>query len=173
MMHVDPAHAVATAFIGLWLHFTYLTTRSLLVPMVLHAVNNSLAVLAAVVGIQQDAWEKHLEHATPPNETLLGFVDNLNKMEMWAKEYPYLIATGCIMLLGAVAWALYSSRTRLVVSADETVPPWRPDFPGVEYPPRGSATRVYRPWLGLLPSALVLAGIGAFAGCCYYAYSLT
>jgi hypothetical protein len=80
---------------------------------------------------------------------------------------------GCTILLGTVAWALYSSRTRLVVSVDETTVPWRPEFPGVEYPPPGSVTKIYRPWPGWLPSALVLAGILAFAGCCYFAYSQT
>jgi membrane protease YdiL (CAAX protease family) len=173
IMHIDPANAIAITFIGAWLHFTYLTTRSLVVPMVLHALNNSCAVFAAVVGLQKEAWDKQLENAIPPNQTSLQIVTWFEGLEKLALEHPYPIAAGCIILLAAVAWALYSSRTRLVVSADETVPPWRPDFPGVEFPPPGSVTRVYRPWLGLLPSAVVLAGIGAFAGCCYYAYSLS
>lgn len=173
MMHVDPAHAIATAAIGLWLHFTYLMTRSLFVPMVLHTLNNSLAVLGAVVGIQLEAMEKHPESAHPPNVWCEHVATLLDTLERLAKAQPYLIAIGCTILLGAVAWALYSSRTRLVVSADETAVPWRPDFPGVEYPPPGSVTKIYRPWPGWLAFFLVLAGILAFAGSTYYAYLQT
>jgi hypothetical protein len=170
MMHVDPAHAVATATIGIWLHFTYLTTRSLVVPMVLHTLNNSLAVLGAVVGIQLEAVEKHPESATPPNQLCEQVATWLDTLERLGKAQPYPIAMGCIILLGTVAWALYSSRTRLVVSADEPTIPWRPDFPGVEYPPSGSVTKIYRPWPRWTAAALVLTGILAFAGSTYYAY---
>jgi membrane protease YdiL (CAAX protease family) len=170
LMHLDPAHAIATAAIGIWLHFTYLMSRSLIVPMILHTLNNSLAVIGAVVGIQLDAWQKNSENASPPSPLWEQVADLLNRLEKLASHQPYLMSIGCIFLLGGVACALYMSRVRLVVSADETQLPWRPDFQGVEYPPSGSVTKVYRPWPGWLASGLVLAGIIAFAGCSYYAY---
>jgi CAAX protease family protein len=170
LMHLDPAHALATAAIGVWLHFTYLMTRSLVVPMILHTLNNSLAVVGAVVGIQQDALQKNFESATPPSPLWAQVAKWLEDLEKLANDQPYPMAIGCIFLLGGVAWALYLSRARLVVSAEETRTPWRPDFQGVEYPPPGSVTKIYRPWPGWLASALVLAGVIAFVGCSYYAY---
>jgi len=169
LMHLDPAHAIATASIGIWLHFTYLMSRSLIVPMILHTLNNSLAVVGAVVGIQQEALKKNIESATPPNPFWAAVAKLLNDLENLATDHPYVMAIGCVLLLAGVAWALYLSRTRLVVMADETRIPWRPDFQGVEYPPRGSPTKIYRPWPGWLASALVLAGVIAFVGCSYYA----
>src|SRR5207249_3853915 len=47
VMHLDPPQAVATAFLGLVFHYTYVTSRSLWLPMLLHFVNNSVAVVAA------------------------------------------------------------------------------------------------------------------------------
>src|SRR6266436_2203185 len=170
LMHLDPAHALATAAIGVWLHFTYLMTRSLVVPMILHMLNNSLAVIGAVVGIQLEAWQKNSETASPPHPLWEQVAAWLNVLEKLANDQPYLMTIGCIFLLGGVAWALYLSRARLVVSAEETRIPWRPDFQGVEYPPLGSVTKIYRPWPGWLASALVLAGVIAFVGCSYYAY---
>jgi hypothetical protein len=170
IMHVDPAHAIATAVIGLWLHFTYLMSRSLVVPMVLHTLNNSIAVLGAVVGIQVDAMEKHVESAPTPNPIYMQIYKWLDDFEKMSNAEPYMIAAGSAILLGTVAWALYASRTRLVVAANETAAAWRPDFPGVEYPPPGSVTKIYRPWPGWLASALVVVGILAFAGSCSFAY---
>jgi CAAX protease family protein len=171
LMHLDPAHAIATAAIGIWLHFTYLMSRSLIVPMILHMLNNSLAVVGAVVGIQQEALKKNIESATPPDPFWAAVANLLGGLENLANDQPYVMAIGCVLLLSGVAWALYMTRTRLVVSADETRPIWRPDFQGVEYPPAGSLTKIYRPWPGLLASALVLAGVIAFLGCSYYAYA--
>src|SRR5262249_53237742 len=47
LMHVEPRQVAYATVIGMFLHFVYLTTRSLLMPMLLHFLNNSLSVLAA------------------------------------------------------------------------------------------------------------------------------
>src|SRR5262249_9404020 len=44
-IHVDPHQGTAAIFMGLILHYTYLVTRSLWVPMLLHFTNNALAVV--------------------------------------------------------------------------------------------------------------------------------
>jgi len=85
------------------------------------------------------------------------------------EQIPWVIYLGSGLLLATVAWALYRSRTRLTVLTEQGTVPWRPDFPGVEYPPSGSFTVVNRPWPGWLASGLVLAGILGFAGCIYWA----
>lgn len=43
-MHLFPPHALATIPLALFFHFAYLTTRSFLVPVVLHFCNNALSV---------------------------------------------------------------------------------------------------------------------------------
>jgi len=168
LLHVDPAHALATAVIGLWLHFVYLMSRSLLIPMLLHALNNSTAVFLAGVQLQLEANEKHPESAVVPNSFCLQIYKPFENLGKLGSDHPWVLLAGSVMLLSGVCWAMYKSRARLVAAPD-AVAPWRPDFPGVEYPPPGSATKVYRPWPGWLASGLVLAGILGFAGCIYWA----
>ena len=85
------------------------------------------------------------------------------------QKIPKIIYVGSALLLAAVAWGLYRSRTRFAVLGDEGIVPFRPDFPSVEYPPADNVAVVSRPWPGWLASGLVLAGILAFAACFYVA----
>ena len=48
MLHVDPSYAVVTAAMGAYLHFVYLASRSIWVPITLHVVNNGLAILISL-----------------------------------------------------------------------------------------------------------------------------
>jgi len=43
IMHIDPVQSVGAFVLGLGLHFIYLTTRSLLAPMLVHMLNNTFA----------------------------------------------------------------------------------------------------------------------------------
>jgi hypothetical protein len=76
-----------------------------------------------------------------------------------------------MFLLAAVGWAMYHSRVRLLVFVIDQ-PPWRPDYPGVEYPPAGSSTVVWRPWPGWQASGIVLVGVLIFALSIYLAPSV-
>jgi membrane protease YdiL (CAAX protease family) len=136
-LHVDPAYAIATAAMGLWLHYVYLMSRSLPLSMLLHFTNNSIAVVLANPAYQQG--EKQLEAAF--------------------NHVVVLVAAG--VLLAAVAWALFQSRARLV--AVEGLPLWKPAFPGVEAPPPGSGTRVVAPWPSWLAWGLVFGAVGGLA----------
>src|SRR5262249_38803569 len=46
LIHVDPCQGAMAGLVGLWLHFTYLPTRSLGVPILLHPGTNSLTAVA-------------------------------------------------------------------------------------------------------------------------------
>jgi hypothetical protein len=82
------------------------------------------------------------------------------------------IYAGALVLLAAVAVGLYLSRARLA-GADGGPPPWRPSYPGVEYPPPYTRTVVSRPLLPALAAlGLGLAGFLAFAASCYLTYRL-
>jgi membrane protease YdiL (CAAX protease family) len=133
LIHVDPLQGSFAMLIGLALHGVYLLTRSLWAPMLVHFLNNSLAVTAPRIPYLHD-----LDEAT-------GFLS------------PWLyLASAC--LLAAVAWALYQGRARLE-QRDPTLPAWQPDFPSVEYPPPGTGTVVVRPWPGWAPGLAVLAAL--------------
>jgi membrane protease YdiL (CAAX protease family) len=138
-IHVDPHQGTMAMIMGLFLHYVYLTTRSLWMPMLLHFLVNSTSVVADKL---------HMEDVDTAPE-----------------QIPWVVYVGSALLLASVAWALYRSRTRLAVLTETGMSPWRPEFPGVEYPPAGSFPIIKRPWPGWLASGLVLAGIAAFTGC--------
>jgi membrane protease YdiL (CAAX protease family) len=146
LIHIDPQQATMAFFMGICLHFVYLTSRSLLLAMFLHFFNNSVSVLLLTLPI-----------------TLPG-TDNDSSNE---NIHPVLYL-GSVFLLAAVGWAMYVSRVRLIRRSDE-LPSWRPDYPGVEYPPAGSGTVVWRPWPGWQASGVVLGGVLIFALSIYVA----
>jgi membrane protease YdiL (CAAX protease family) len=144
LIHLDPAQGTMAMLMGLWLHSVYLATRSLLVPMLLHFLNNSLAVVAS--------------------RSVL-----LTEIEENAGSIPLYVYAGAAVLLAAVGWALYQSRARLA-AVDGGPPLWRPPYPGVECPPPGSGTRVVHPLPSLAAALTALAGFVVFLACCWAAY---
>ena len=84
LLHLDPPHVVATAVMGVMLQYAYLTTRSLWVPVLLHFLNNSLAILSASLG-----WNDPTE------------------------KVPVSLYIAAAALGAAVGLALYQSRVRL------------------------------------------------------------
>jgi membrane protease YdiL (CAAX protease family) len=142
LIHLEPRQALYAMVVGLALHFTYLTTRSLLVPMLLHFMNNSLAVIA-------------------------GRIDELKFLESPEMLPPIVLGAAALLLL-AVGFTLYDCRSRL--TALPGLPLWRPAFPGVQCPPPGTGTVVSHPWPGLLYIGLVLISAVAFAWTMFMAW---
>ena len=122
---------------GLWLHFVYLTTRSLLLPMLLHTLNNSFAVL-------------------------ITRVPQLQTIEAQPGDVPWIVYVSALLLLLGVAYALYQSRARLAGKSPEQLLVWRPAFDGVEYPPADSGTQVVHPLLSPAAAALAFGGFLLF-----------
>jgi membrane protease YdiL (CAAX protease family) len=142
LIHIDPCQGLMALLMGLWLHFVYLTSRSLWLPMLLHFLNNSLAVVASRIPA-------------------------LRVVEEEPAAIPLMVYTGAAVLLAAVGWALYQSRARLVAEDGSGAGPWRPAYPGVEYPPPGSGTRVARPRPSWAATGLAVGGFLAFLATCY------
>jgi uncharacterized protein len=161
LLHVDPAQGAMAMVMGLFLHYTYLTTRSLYVPMLLHCINNSTAVLFA----------------------RLETVELIKSPEV----LPPTIYVAAASLLFVAILALWRSRARLVPSTFFAPPwplpnytateidtraaeaeSWKPEYAGVEYPPPGSGTHLERPgaWPGFF---ITLAALVAFALTCWMA----
>jgi membrane protease YdiL (CAAX protease family) len=142
-IHVDPRQGGMAMIMGLWLHFTYLMSRSLLVPMLLHFLNNSLSVISSRFEV-------------------------LNQLEQQTDVMPLYVYAAGLLLLAAIGYALYRSRPRLVGEVGGP-PMWKPAYPGVEYPPPGSGTRVVHPWPSLDAIVVAVAGCLLFLGACFLA----
>jgi membrane protease YdiL (CAAX protease family) len=140
-IHMDPCQGTMAMVMGLWLHFVYLTTRSLWLPMLLHFLNNSFSVLAPRFPLLQmlDA---------PPN------------------KIPVLVYVSALLVLIAVSYALYQSRARLAATLPKQLLLWQPAFEGVEYPPEGSGVRVVHPLPSPLAAALAIGGFVLFVLAC-------
>jgi membrane protease YdiL (CAAX protease family) len=140
LIHLDPAQGVMAMLMGVCLHFVYLTTRSLWISILLHSLNNSLSVVALRI-------------------------PQLDLLDQQPERFWFLFV-GAAVLTAAIAYAFYQSRARLLSADPTSVYYWRPDYPGVEYPPPGSGTIVVHPWPSPLALSAVGAGLVIFAGAC-------
>jgi hypothetical protein len=145
-LHIDPQQGLMAACMGLALHYTYITTRSLWIPMLLHFMNNSMSAIAGHLGSE------------------------VEKIDTAGDTIPMALYLASVALMAAVGYALYVSRARLVPASKSVLYAWQPDYPDVEYPPQGSGTIVYRPWPGFLASGLVLMGFAMFVGSAVWTY---
>jgi membrane protease YdiL (CAAX protease family) len=145
LLHLDPCQGGMAMVLGLWLHFVYLTTRSLLLPMLLHFLNNSLSVSVSV---------------------LASGLSEAQALDSDPQSVPVPLCLATLFLLAGVAYALYQSRTRLAVKSPEQIFLWHPPFEGVECPPADSGMRVVNPPPSLAAVALVVCGFLLFALTC-------
>ena len=138
VIHVDPCQGAMAMCMGFWLHFVYLTSRSLWLPMLLHFLNNSFAVL-------------------------ITRVPQLESIENKPSDIPIYVYVTSLFLLSAVAYALYQSRSRLAPQSPQQLILWRPAYDSVEYPPEGSGMRVSHPLPSPWSIGSVLLGLLLFA----------
>ena len=133
-VHIHPAHVVALLPLAFFIHLVYLVTRSILAPMLLHLLNNSLAVVL----LKATATVPALEGASEP--------------EM--PGYVLLISAG---IVGLVGWTLWKSRVEYRTDDGER---WNPGYPTVEMPPKstGCALTMTGCSVGLRRGAIGLAG---------------
>lgn len=134
IVHMHPAHVVALLPLAFLLHLTYFATRSILAPMLLHFLNNSLAVVLLKASAAVPALEGASEPAMP-----------------W---YVLLISAG---IVGLVSWTLWRSR---VEYQTEDGQPWSPGYTSLEMPPEsvGAVLTAAQCPLGLRRGAMGLAG---------------
>jgi membrane protease YdiL (CAAX protease family) len=136
LIHVDPCQGLMAMLMGLCLHYAYLMTRSLWVPMLLHFLNNAVSVVAS----------------------RFTFLDTLDAKP---ETLPVPLLVSVIVLLVWVGLALYQCRAR-VVGPGSGPRLWQAGYPGVEEPPPESGLVVVRPRPSLLATALVLVALVAF-----------
>jgi membrane protease YdiL (CAAX protease family) len=136
VMHLEPTQAAATFVMGLFLHWSYLATRSLLVPMILHLANNSLAILALHFSV-------------------------LHVLNVPGEKIPWYVYGAALLGLATVGWAFFTSRAQLVEDPAAGRIPWEPAYIGPELPPAGRTTKVRQrspnplAWLGAIAGFVV------------------
>jgi hypothetical protein len=138
--HLEPAQAVATAALGLGFHLVFLSTKSIVAPMLAHALNNGVAF-----GI--------MKLSSGLEERLPGVADEQHVP--WEIALPAAAAAVGLLIL------LLATRIRWLLPNSE---PWSPGYLTAEMPP---AELDARPQLTTPPAwALGLAVISyaAFAG---------
>lgn len=133
-VHIHPAHVVSLLPLAFFIHLTYLTTRSILAPMLLHLLNNSLAVILLKIS------------AAAPE------LDGVSEPDM--PVYVMLISAGIVI---GVGWTLWRSRVQYRTSDGEL---WSPGYATVEIPPESAETTltVARCPANLYRGAIGLAG---------------
>ena len=139
MLHLSPPYALGTAVMGACLHFTYVTTRSLWVPILLHTLNNSLTVLVAVGDIP-------LQDVDPDQVASL----------------PLYLASGFLLLV--VGWTLFQSRGYLQNELGERV---QPPFPTVAIPSERSGLKIVHEAISLWGVGMVVVAAVLFGWSIY------
>ncbi|MFN4258152.1 MAG: lysostaphin resistance A-like protein [Gemmataceae bacterium] len=137
LIHLEPRQVCYATVMGVFLHSIYLMTRSLWLPILLHTLNNSLAVAAT-------------------RSPTLAALEEATQAHWW------LLFLGAEMLLAVGLWAMYRSRVRLVLREGPDLLPWHLPYPGVEHPPPNSTYRLEYPPVGWAASAVVLLAVAVF-----------
>lgn len=136
VLHILPLYALGTMFMGLCLHFTYLVSRSLWVPIFIHAFNNSVTILATIGVIELGSLEQDAAGLGPG------------------------VYVASLIAVGSAFTAMWTGRVRLV-PIDSAQPVWMPAFLGVELPPPGSnaAPTARRPSVAFSVVAVIASGV--------------
>jgi membrane protease YdiL (CAAX protease family) len=142
LIHIDPRQGTMAALMGIVLHLLYLFTRTLWMPILLHFLNNSLAMIGVKVG------------------------GELGKLDQAPEMIPSQLYAAAVVLFVVVGSAIYSCRARLR-DLETDGGTWRPVYPGVAYPPAESITRVEHPPLHPIWWGFVLAAAGYFGWVVY------
>lgn len=134
-VHIHPAHVIALLPLAFFIHLVYLTTRSFLAPMLLHLLNNSLAIVLLKATAMTPALAESTDVDVP--------------------VFVPLLSIGIVVLVG---WTLWKSRVQYRTEDGEL---WNPGYPTVEIPPETSGATVAfgECNASLLGGAMSLAGV--------------
>lgn len=143
-MHMDPSQLVVIACMGAYLHFVYLASRSIWVPILLHATNNGLAIFLALVVKMGD--------------------------EQGNVRIPLVVHLLTLSLLGFGSVALWTSRAELEPVRGAEGEPWQPESPGISAPPEGANQKLV--YAAVSPAALMLTAL-SFVGLMALAYQFS
>jgi hypothetical protein len=136
-MHMDPPQAVGVAVLAIGLQIAYVSSKSLLAPILYHALNNGAAFCLMHFG---------------SNETVnrLTSADDVTLM-------PPMLFLAALLAVATTGWLLWECRSRWVLPDGAT---WSPGYITPEIPPAHVAAV---PKLTAPRAAAVLAAVLAYA----------
>jgi membrane protease YdiL (CAAX protease family) len=140
-LHLSPSQCFVMALMGAYLHFVYLASRSIWVPVLLHLLNNGIAILFILNADLQSAGE----HFKKDVHGLRAVMD--------------LAALGLIVFASVALWTGRARIVSVVTKSVTTPTVWEPTYPGVSVPPPGVPAKLA--YGAVSPAAVVLA-MGAF-----------
>jgi membrane protease YdiL (CAAX protease family) len=133
ILHVDPAYALVTAIMGAYLHFVYLASRSIWVPIILHVVNNGVAVLITLAQVGPAQLDVEPKPLAP----------------------IYYLVSFSLVLFASIA--LWTGRAEVQgIRGSEAAPDWKPEYPGISAPPPQAAAEARLGYAVVSPAAVVL-----------------
>jgi uncharacterized protein len=139
-MHLDPSQLLIFMLMGAYLHFVYLASRSIWVPILLHMLNNGLAILIIM------------------NSDLYVAAERYKINSEGLRSVTELAALGLLVFASVALWT-----SRAVVTKKVPVEGTEPadfDYPRIAVPPPESGASVK--YAAVSPAAMMLA-IGSLA----------
>jgi membrane protease YdiL (CAAX protease family) len=137
-LHVHPIQSVVTAFMGIVMHASYLWSRSLCTPILLHAACNGL-LFSAGVFLPEESLPASLATSEP------------------AMPWPLVLAA--LSSLAAVCWLYHRVRVRWILPDGSA---WTPGYVTAEMPPANLGARAERRRAGKGPLIVTFATFLAF-----------
>jgi membrane protease YdiL (CAAX protease family) len=147
IMHIDPVQSVGAFVLGLGLHFIYLTTRSLLAPMLVHMLNNAFAFWVM----------RNYEWCPLPGLSPLPDGGQVHT--------PPSVMIAAVVAAAALLGMFYQTRTRWLLTSGDSQQgeekTWSPGYVTAEQPPRELDCRVAtsRPKLWLVAIVVLSYGV--------------
>jgi len=117
-IHMNLVQGIFAALIGVVLHLVYIASRSILVPMLLHFINNFIVITSL-----------SKEMPIPIGKSLEDAV----------KFAPLQMLIASVLMAGSIAWALYATRVRIYLPNGSAAPARL--YPHVQEPLPGSANQ--------------------------------
>jgi uncharacterized protein len=139
-LHLSLAQCFVFVLMGAYLHFVYLASRSIWVPVLLHLLNNGLVTISLLHTDLYAVW--------------VAFEENRH-------GYRRVIELAALGLMVFASVALWTSRARVIAKPGR--PAWEPEYSGVSLPPEDAAELSY----GAISSAAVVLALASFAVLAY------
>jgi len=146
LLHMDSSLVFITGLMGAYLHFVYLASRSIWVPVLLHMLNNGLTALVLM------------------NPDLQAAGKNFQDDKQGFRAVMDIAALGLIVFASVALWTSRAQLDReLSPGAGANPNPWQPEYPGISAPPPSSAEKLAYGHVSPAAMVLTLAAFGVLA----------
>jgi membrane protease YdiL (CAAX protease family) len=142
-LHFAPVQVCATFVLGLGMQYLYLTTRSLLAPILLHILNNSLAFI-----FMRNADAVEIE----------GFTTTVEDPSLVA-HVPLPAFLAAAALVAAIGWVLYRGRTKWILADGSE---WKPGYFAIEGPKAPLEAHAATSWPSVVSILALVVSLIAF-----------